>query len=189
MASDPGSVKSLRRFYKNRLVVPDSGEMLAELTGSSDRAVVITLGAFLDSILEYVLASKMRPQATEDEFEEAFASNGPLGSFSSKIKVAYLFQLIDEPLKNQLETIREMRNACAHAKRPISFANPELANVGKRILHPHGSFRRQGETPADIRSAFTAECMFLHGVLLWGRDKAVEETRAAYSAAEREPPF
>lgn len=189
MANVSNSVKSLRRFYRDRLVVPDAGEVLQELKGSSDRAIVITLGAFLDSVLEYLLASQMRPAATEEEFEEAFTTNGPLGSFSNKIKVAYLFKLIDESVRDQLEAIREMRNACAHAKRPISFSNPELANVGKRILHPHGSFKARGDSAADIRGAFSAECMFLHGVLLWGREKAVEETRSSYRNAGMEPPF
>jgi len=189
MPADSETIKTLRRFYKDRLAIPDTVEMQAEIMGASDRSTVIALAAFLDAALEWLIASNMRPQATVAEFDETFGINGPLGSFSARIKIAYMLKLIEEPLRNQLEVIREMRNACAHSKRPISFENPELANVGKRILHPKGSFRIQGDTPQEIKSAFTAECLFLHGVLLWGRDKAIEEVRISYRKAGKASPL
>jgi hypothetical protein len=189
MSKNAESVKRLRAYYKNRLAIPDSGAMQAELTGASDRSVVITLAAFLDSALEYLISTHMRPLTTLAEFEDAFGQNSPLGSFSAKIKMAHLFKIIDDLVKDQLDDIRELRNACAHSRLPMTFATPQLASVAKRILHPKGSFRLQADTPEAVKGAFTAECMFLHGVLLWGRDKAVEEVRASYRRAGHEPPF
>ncbi len=179
MGKESNAVQSLRRFYKDRLVLVDKADLQAELTGASDRSVIITLGAFLDDVLTVLIAKNIRRQSTKAEFDDAFRFEGPLGSFSARIEIAYLFKLIDETIRGQLGDIREARNACAHSKRPINFSTPELANVCKRILHPKGAFRLRGETPLDLKKAFTAECLFLHGVLQWGRDEATRRTEAS----------
>jgi hypothetical protein len=157
--------------------------------GASDRSVVITLGAFLDGAIEFMIAQNTRPQSTRSEFDDAFGINGPLGTFSARIEIAYLFKLIDETVRDQLNVIRELRNACAHSKRPISFATAELANVCKRILHPTGMFRLRGDSAEDIKSAFTAECLLLHNVLIFGRDEAVRMIETSYREAGKQSPF
>jgi hypothetical protein len=189
MTNKPDSIKTLRRFYRDRLAVVNLGDLQSELMGASDRSIVITLGAFLDGAIEFLIAQNTRPQSTQPEFEDAFGINGPLGSFSARIEVAYLFRLIDESVRGQLNVIRELRNACAHSKRPISFATLELANVCKRVLHPVGMFRLRGDSAEDLKSAFTAECLLLHNVLIFGRDAAVKMVEASYREAGKQSPF
>jgi hypothetical protein len=189
MANESKSVKALRRFYKDRLAIVEAADLQAELTGSSDRSAVITLSVFLDDAVEFLLATNIRRQNTKPEFDNAFRFEGPLGTFSARIEIAYLFKLIDETLRDQLNNIRELRNACAHSKRPITFATPELANVCKRILYPKGTFRLQGDTPADLRGAFTAECLLLYGVLTVGRDEAMKLVAESYKKAGKPSPL
>jgi hypothetical protein len=189
MSDEANSIKKLRQFYKDRTILVDIAAVHAELLNASDRSIVITLGAFLDDVLTYLIAKHIRPQKTKSDFDDAFRFEGPLGTFSARIEIAYLFKLVDDVVYRQLHDIRELRNACAHSKRPIFFSTPELANVCKRILHPKGSFKLRGNSPADLKSAFTAECLHLHGILQWGRDDATRRLKESYERAGMIPPF
>jgi hypothetical protein len=102
--------------------VQDGATMLAELTGASDRSIVITLAAFLDAALEGLIARHIRPQTTLEEFDETFGFSGPLGSFSARIKIAHLFGLIDDT-GNHSSTLFE------------NFATPaNTRNIQSRLL-------------------------------------------------------
>src|SRR5262249_42583896 len=149
------SIKSLRKFANDRLTVPTADALQAELDGANDRSIVITMGAFVEDSLEHLLSRQMRPMEQE-EYEEFFRHDGPVGSFSSKIQMAHGLKLTDKMTHRQLDVLREMRNACAHCKLPISFKTPELAAVCKRMLHPHGNFRLRADTQKGLREAFTA---------------------------------
>lgn len=88
MPRKPASIKTLRSYYRDRITIPDFADLQAELMGASDRSVVITLGAFLDGAIEFLIAKNTRPPSTESEFDDAFGVNGPLGTFSARIEIA-----------------------------------------------------------------------------------------------------
>ena len=113
---ESNAIQSLKKYYNDRSAPIISEELQKELEGTSDRAIVIILGTFLDDALEFVLASKM-VRINDTEFKQAFRFDGPIGPFSSRIELAYLFGWIDKDTKKRLHYIREMRNACAHSKR------------------------------------------------------------------------
>lgn len=187
MTDDPKSVQSLKRYYNDRLAIPDDEELFAELQEANDRSVVITLTAFTEDALEFVIAKRLR-RMTKEEYLHAFRFDGPFGSFSRKIEVAYLMEAIDKRLRNQLTDLRELRNACAHSKLPISFKTPAFASVAKRLLHPRGRFRAGSDTPEDLRAAVQAECMFLFAVLTKGREAAEQQMAEAFRQAGMRPP-
>jgi hypothetical protein len=166
------SVASLKNFYKDKETLPDPTEVIQELISTSDRALVITLGAFLDDALEHRLSKAMRPLEKE-EYREAFRFDGPLGSFSAKIEMCYLLKLIEEDRRSQMHDIREMRNACANSKRPISFKNTELANVARRVV------KASHFKSAPLRSAFILECFFQFTSLVLSEEQSLENFRKA----------
>ena len=178
MPEDPKSVTRLRRFARDRLAQFEPEALQAELQGTSDRAVVIVLGAFIDDALEHVIALKMR-RLNDAEYVEAFRHDGPLGPFSARIDMAYYLGVIETPLRKRFHELREMRNACAHAKRPISFANDELGNVCRRFLR-EAKFKIYEETPKGLRAALIAECFWLFNVLVTSEEEA---TRNLHQAA------
>jgi DNA-binding MltR family transcriptional regulator len=163
--STPGSVKSLRRYWKDKLFVRSPASILAELKGESDRALVILVAAVLDDLLNHTLARKMIFVPTAEQMDYIFRPDGPLGTFSSKIETAYLFGFIDHITRGQLDDIRELRNACAHSHQEISFTNAALANVAKRLFKPRGVVPLSSDSASDIREAFLQEFVILVRIL------------------------
>lgn len=91
----------------------------------------------LDDMLTRLLVSKIDAALDDKSLDHIFRFEGPLGSFSARIGIAYLFRFIDDVSRNQLSLIREVRNACAHSPHAIAFATKELAAVTRRFLrHP-----------------------------------------------------
>lgn len=174
MTKDPSAVATLKKFYKDKDFLPAAADVMKELMGTSDRAAVITLGAFLDDALEMRLTRALRPMETDDH-DYAFRFDGPLGSFSARIDMSYLLKLIEIGRKEQLHDIREMRNACAHSKRPISLDSPELANVAKRVLKD--SF--VAKLAPSLRVGFIAECLHIFTSLVLSEEEATQTFKSA----------
>jgi hypothetical protein len=174
MFKTANSVKTLRTYYKNRNVPPSPEYLSAELQGESDRAIVILLSALLDETLTLLIGRRLAFEATETQYDHVFRFEGPLGTFSSRIEIAYLFGFIDELTRSQLDDIREMRNACAHTKHQIDFGVTELANVAKRLFRPRGVTPLESDTRKEIRGAFVMEFTFIYHILLEGsREKGI----------------
>jgi hypothetical protein len=174
MFSTPGSVKTLRAYYKKRDIPPSPEYLKAELQGESDRAIVILLSALLDDALTNNIALHLAFKPDETQYNWVFRFEGPLGTFSARIELAYLFGFIDELTRSQLDDIREMRNACAHTKHQIDFGVPELANVAKRLFRPRGLSPLETDSRKEIRSTFVMEFTFLYYILLEGsREKGI----------------
>ena len=87
-----------------------------------DRAAAILLVAQVDRFLEIAIVSHLFHQ---DEATVAMlvGRDGPLSTFSAKIRLAYAMGFISEEERKDLDLLREVRNAFAHALRPITFTN------------------------------------------------------------------
>ena len=183
---DSAALKTLKQYYNDRLAPIDPTLLQNEILGTSDRAAVIILAAFLDDALQFLLTKKMRP-LNDEEFKKTFSSSSPLGPFSARIDMSYLLGGIDEDLRDRLHDLREMRNACAHSKRPISFENSELANVCKRFMKS-ATFKLKGESQQDMKDSLISECFFLFNVIISSRKEALSRLKEAYEKHKSEPP-
>jgi hypothetical protein len=120
-----------------------SNEFVAALKGESDRACAI-LGA---SLLEELLLRLFQKSLLEDAPKELFEGNGPLSTFSGRIKLAYFLGMISTDEYSELDLIRRIRNDFAHAfdhqlsfdtkpvagrARALRFAELLAENAGKR---------------------------------------------------------
>jgi DNA-binding MltR family transcriptional regulator len=79
---------------------------------SPDRGIAISLPAILDNRLTSILRASMR--ADEKILNEMFQPSSPLGSFKTKINMAYLLGFIDKEFFLDLVTILKIRNHFAH---------------------------------------------------------------------------
>lgn len=107
-------------------ILPTSEEVEAiidSLREDSDIAAAVTGAAIAEARLEQLLKAKFR---TKDSalMLAIFENRGPLSDFNSKILVAEASGVITRPMAAELQIIRAVRNAFAHAKRPLSFALP-----------------------------------------------------------------
>jgi hypothetical protein len=190
MSKTPKSVRALRTYYKSRDIPFNIEHFAKEVQGESDRALVILLTAMLDDTLTLVIANRMAVRPINvDQLEEIFRFEGPLGSFSARIEIAYLFGFIDELMRDQLTDFREMRNACAHSKHYIGFDVPELANVAKRLFAPRGFSPLGEDTQAGIRNVLLLEFGVIHNTLWHGsRERGIESMAEALKKRRKAQP-
>ena len=80
--------------------------------------------ALLDARLESLYERRLR-----DSREELLSSNGPLGAFSARIRVARALAWISEDVRYDLDQIRSIRNEFAHNfDHELSFATQSIAD-------------------------------------------------------------
>lgn len=101
----------------------------------NDRALIILCSSIIDEQLLNILKEFLLDPVKINE-EDLLKGDNPLSTFSSRIKVIYRLGLIDNSFKEILESLRKIRNLCAHTidfkinKSPIK---EHLSNLKKQI--------------------------------------------------------
>lgn len=92
------------------------------LDEAHDYTVALVGASLLDQGLEDALTSWLDPLSKQDS-EGLFSEtvSGPLATFSAKIRLASALKIFGPETRDDLNTIRGIRNVFAHAKGPISF--------------------------------------------------------------------
>ena len=104
--------------------------MTIELKNEGDRALAILAAAYLDYLLVDLIVSAMSVK-TEEVNELLFeGGNAPLGTFSSRINMAYCLGLLNEDQKHDLHFIRHIRNDFAH--KFIEISSFETSSIADR---------------------------------------------------------
>jgi hypothetical protein len=102
-----------------------------------DRAAAILLVSQVERFLEIAIVSRL--------FHQDKATVATLVStFSAKIRLAYAMGFISEEERKDLDRLREVRNAFAHALRPITFTNELI------IGHTAALKCAMGHSPDDL---------------------------------------
>jgi DNA-binding MltR family transcriptional regulator len=102
-------------------------EVNAELVDSSDRVAGILGATIVDIRLE-----RMLRQFFVDDDKEASAllsnesPNSPISSFSARARTSYCLGLISKEELQDIDTVRAIRNICAHHMFDCSFEQPKL---------------------------------------------------------------
>ena len=64
-----------------------------------------------------------------------FGHNGPLGTFSAKIRVCFSFGYLSREMFSDLEKVRKLRNQAAHATDDIDFLDPGVSEIVTSLTH------------------------------------------------------
>jgi DNA-binding MltR family transcriptional regulator len=141
---------SLKKLLKKLPTSEDIDKALAEITTDGPRGAIIIGATLLEDALRVVIRRHMVPLKKE-EADQLFTSTAPLATFSAKIKLAYALGIIGPKTRDDLDDIRELRNAFAHGKMVLKFETPEitetikalncLATLGKWSLTPRLLYR------------------------------------------------
>lgn len=83
-----------------------------EFKDESYRSVVIVSVAKIDDLLREILTKVFLPDMRKED--SLLASEGPLGTFSSRILILFRLGLIDRATFDFLNLLRKIRNDCAH---------------------------------------------------------------------------
>jgi DNA-binding MltR family transcriptional regulator len=95
------------------------------LNSETDRGVALICAAFLEDDLEALLKQHLvdAPKVVGRLFDQA----GPLGTFSSKIDLAFVAGLIPANIHRGLDLVRKIRNSFAHRHKVRSFGDQDIA--------------------------------------------------------------
>lgn len=170
MVSQPAYLKNLKTFARAQLRVSISPkEAVKAVTEESDRGAVILAGSGIEDMLEWAISNKLPGLHGEAAaIESMFGVNGIAGTFSNKIALAYALGLIEKETRREIDLIREMRNACAHARLAISFATPELKEVCKQVVSEVVPDLIDPENPEVLRFCFVLKCTLINRLLAGG---------------------
>ena len=95
----------------------------------NDRGAAIIGSTLVEWMLEYALLQKFRALSSDDYTRLFRGDSGPLSTLSAKTKLAYALEICSKEERNEIDWIREIRNAFAHTLIPLSFKTKEIADM------------------------------------------------------------
>lgn len=108
-------------------------EIRSELEKESDRGCALVAAAYLENQLTELLEGFFITQSKKAS-SALFGFNGPVGTFSSKIKICFSLGLIPKEIHNGLDVLRKIRNEFAHLHEPLSFDTESMAQRALELL-------------------------------------------------------
>ena len=132
MARDPAYVRAFKDLTKSPPKPEDVEAIDQEFYGDSDRAVGLLHAGWAETAVESAIKVVLKPDFSKDVFDY----EGPLGTFSAKIRMAYALGLFGENTKHDLLLIRTLRNGFAHCSLPLQFETPEVRDLCDHLILP-----------------------------------------------------
>ena len=134
--SRPATLAALKRLSRRKFDVNHIEDIMKQLFHESDRSAAIVAGTLVEDALRSAPIRKM-PQLSKSDEDRIFDGLGPLSTFSAKIPIAHALDVIDTGSRQDIEKIKEIRNAFAHSFMEMIFQQKELADVCMqfRIIH------------------------------------------------------
>lgn len=124
--------QTLRDFTRQIPSSEDQKRFKEAMNAESDLVCAILQAIEIDYIIEQSIIGRL-PRGDDDTVELLCKDNGPLATFFAKITLAYALNVYDEDTMHNVNIVRRIRNAFAHARKDISFASPlirkELATI------------------------------------------------------------
>jgi DNA-binding MltR family transcriptional regulator len=99
-------------------------QVFKELDEESDRGTALLGAEFLNAVLEALLRAHLVDD--KKKIDSLLRVDGPLGTFSARIKTSYCLGLIGPKMYRDLERIREVRNAFAHCLAGQTFETASI---------------------------------------------------------------
>ena len=94
-------------------------DVLTILVTESDRGAVLVGASVVEAQMETFFRKIALPGISKKGLKDCLDFSGPLGTFSSRIELAYMLRLISPDLRKSMRTLRKLRNNVAHS--PKSF--------------------------------------------------------------------
>ncbi len=102
------------------------------LSRHTEAGNALVVAGIVEDWLEKLLLARGRT-ISNTMAERIFEGMGPLRSFSGKIDVAYLFELIDEDVARDLRVIKDIRNKFAHTTQFVHFQSEHIAKLCQKL--------------------------------------------------------
>jgi hypothetical protein len=127
--SSPAWIKGLKELSKRTVAGTDFDKLWVELTTErNDRGAALIGATLVESVLRRTIRKQL-VSLNETENDSLFGRDAPLSSFSDLIRIGYALGLFDQRIRRDLDRLREIRNAFAHALFPLDFNTPEISHA------------------------------------------------------------
>lgn len=133
---EPAYIRNFKAATKREPTEADLEKLEMEMYGASDRTSVITLVSYLEWLFGRFIRALLRQTLNSEEKRILFDYNGPLGTFSSQIAIAYALGAMRELTRDDLDLLRIIRNGAAHSAQIFSFDSPETIAMCKALKIP-----------------------------------------------------
>jgi hypothetical protein len=170
MVTQPAYLRNLKEYARKRLtdLETEGPELIANYSTESDRGAIILAATNLEDLLEDKITEKLPGLiGNETARKKIFEHDGLISSFSKKIEMAYAMGIIDADYKKKIDLAREIRNACAHCRFPLSLKQKQLLGACKAFIHETWDQLKDHE-PGTIRIAFVVTCTFIAHYIVSG---------------------
>jgi len=108
-------------------------EFRFSLNSETNRGCALMVASFLEHklgrLLEAILVDDSKVVS------ELFSHSGPLGTFSSRIDIAYAMGLIGPATRRDINLIRKIRNEFGHSHQMLKFTDDRIRNRCKELFH------------------------------------------------------
>jgi DNA-binding MltR family transcriptional regulator len=133
-----------------------------------DAAFALMVSTALDQALELAILSHFG-HVSDEEARRMFddASNGPLGTFSARIKAGYALGIYPRGARDELDLLRYIRNAFAHSWEQIGFSTPAIKAGCNALQIPNQSAIRPENHASTAKERFLLSARVLYAYLEW----------------------
>jgi hypothetical protein len=139
-----------------------------------DHTAVIVSASVLENGLARAITKKLIPMDTSDHdllFNDS--GNGPLAPFASKIRVGHALGLYGIKMRQDLNTIKAIRNAFAHASNHVDFETKEIADAcGAFSILEQEMWNVFSPRPQTARCQYLSTIELYYLCLTWPDDTA-----------------
>lgn len=118
--------------------------LIDSLKNESDRAKLILASAWIDYFLLLKLQNEFS-KGNSKARKNLFSLNGPFGTFSSKLNLAFCAGWIDSDVYHDIQIIKKLRNECAHSINVISLDEERIRKEIEEFQVPKRKFYDWGE--------------------------------------------
>ena len=160
---------------------------------------------FLCANVETALDAALQAMLSLDESSTLLDGEDQFSTFARKIELGYALRIYGEQTRDNLATMRHLRNAFAHAKIPLMFDTPEVAAVCQQftiigVLPPSVVRQPPDKSTMGPRQLFEETASVLAHNLIWWSLEPVQgihpnalkpeiDHDATYEIYRRKPPL
>ena len=140
-------IKALKRLSRQESSPADFSTWMKQVNArTNDRGAAILLASNVELGLDRAINAYLF--YSEPRLEGFYADEGPINTFNRKIQVCRALRVYGPQTYANLNRIRHIRNAFAHAHSPVSFKTPEVMAicndlVEQELLYPRAYRKRK----------------------------------------------
>jgi DNA-binding MltR family transcriptional regulator len=126
---------TLRDLSYATISTDELATVLKEAETGPDRYAAIIIATVLEGALDQLIFQKLKV-FDRKIIAGLYEESGPMSNFSSKIKLGFVLKLFDEITRDNLDCIRRIRNAYAHAQVHLLFTTPQIVKECEKLKIP-----------------------------------------------------